>query len=1178
VFVYRSNRLEELVDALSSVVQQKPARVLEPELILIQSAGMERYLYRELARRLGIMAGAQFPFPRAFMRQILDRVLGKSSAVDVYERQLLSWLLFDELGSSSHGASLRAITAQLEPDVGATRRLYFAERLAHLYDQYLTYRPEMVLAWEEQPGEHWQAQLWTTVVARLGGEHFARRCHRLLTQVDDEHLRLNLPERIIVFGGPGLPPLYLQMLARMAQAVPVHVFCLNISEQYFHDFTGGRKWEGASSIADHPLLTSMGQVGGDFQFLLESLTSYQEAFNRHVRHEPMLTRRATVARASIKAPKVRSASERQLSLFGELSRDAVQQAADAVQQAIEPAQHPAWDGGQIGLTTLQLLQNSLLDGTLEPVQSASGQPFFDDSITVDNCHSRQREVETLHDRLLGWFAADPSLRPEDVVVLAPNIEDYVALIDAVFSARAGERPLLPYRIFDRSFRHQDPGARVLSLGLGLLNGRFKVGDVLDLLQLDPVRVRYEMSPSDLERVTGWLSQVNIRSGVDAEHRRSLGLPAFDENSWRFGLRRLLLGYAVPDEGTAFDDVVAHDDVAAADGLVLGKLCEFCEQLFSFRQELVDVGTAGLTLKDWSNFLSRLAVALIGESTDGSWDLAALLQSLYAMDERRQALEGILGDHPDALLLGHEAMRHLLESELASVRFSADFLAGGVSFCSLLPLRNVPFRRVCVLGLNQGQFPRTDMADPLNLMQEARRPGDRSLRADDRYLFVELLLSAREQISLSYVGRSIQDNSLIPPSVVLTELEAVVARLDGGGRGILQRVHPLQPFHPSYFSPESELQAASFDRDYFHGAEALVGQLDERSTFLRALPLAPFEEELPLLELMRSLRDPALHYLRRLGVNPEAQGQTLLEREPIKLDSLQEYVLGEHLLGEYSQHGAVDAAIELRRGQWPVGRGGSVLLSELTRGTQVMLDIARGLRSEHAQKRVLVEVTLNGTQSERCAAIFEHAPHHQAALVHYQNVRPQVLLSGTITDLYGPLRVVQTYGRNKARRRLRLLIEHLALCSVETDFQASVLLCRGDQDHPVDGLALRRLSSARATQVLSDLSCLFYLGRHAPLPYFAEWSADFVDKLRKQTGTDERDAIAHAFFSCSGEEEYRRPGFKQVFRELEPRTAAGAADLSEAQQPFVRMALFMDELMQESRIDLPLSGPAQGGDL
>lgn len=1150
------------MDALSSVVQQKPTRALTPEVILIQSAGMERYLNRELARRLGIMAGAQFPFPRAFMRHTLDRVLGKSSGVDAYERQLLSWLLFDELARPTDDPAVRTITAQFKPDEGAARRLYFAERLAHLYDQYLTYRPEMLLSWEEQPAPHWQATLWRNIVGRLGGEHFARRCQRLLSEVDDERLQLHLPERILLFGGAGLPPLYLQMLARMARAVPVHVFCLSISEQYFHDFTGVKQAVPDPSVMSHPLLVSMGQVGGDFQFLLESLTTYQEALNRHVRHESESAR--VKANSAPSAKRKNSAhADRQLALFAE------------PQPAISPRENLI--AASSSLTTLQLLQDSLLDGTLENLSAGESERALDESVTIDVCHSRQREVETLHDRLLGWFQADASLRPEDVVVLAPNIEDYVALIDAVFSARAGERSLVPYRVFDRTFRHQDPAARVLILGLTLLSGRFKVGDVLDLLQLDPVRARYQLSASDLERITEWLSQVNIRSGVDAAHRRHLGLPAFDENSWRFGLRRLLLGFAVPDDDSVFDDVVPHDDVAAADGLVLGKLCEFCEQVFALRKELVDAGETGLPLKAWSTFLSRLASALIGESTNGSWDLGALLQSLYAMEERRQALDGILGD-PGGLLLGHEAMHHLLENELAQARYSADFLAGGVTFCSLLPLRNVPFRRVCVLGLNQGQFPRTDSSDPLNLMLASRRPGDRSLRADDRYLFVELLLSAREQISLSYVGRSIQDNSPIPPSVVLTELKAAVERLAGGSRGILQRVHPLQPFHPDYFSEDSGLRATSFDGDYYRGAQALVGQLDERSAFLQgALPLTPLDEELPLAELVRSFRDPALHYLRRLGVNPQVLGQTLLEREPIKVDALQEHILGEHLLTAHSERGHIDPAIELRRGQWPVGQGGTVLLHQLSRGTEAILRTAKTLRGNHAQRRALVEVALHGTISARCAAIFDHAPQHQHALHHYQDSRSELLLSGTVAELYGRWRVVVTYGRSKTRRKLKLFIEHVALCSAETAFDGSVLLCRGNQEAAVDVLAYRAISAARAKQILADLSGLFYLGRHAPLPYFPEWSASFADKLRSELDRDPEGAVERALDGTSGEEEERRPGFKQLFRELDPKLAAGAADLSAEQQPFVRMALFMDELMQELHMDLTLPGAAEGGD-
>lgn len=1157
MFVYRSNRLEELVDELSVVLRHKPSRVLEPELILIQSAGMERYLSRELARRLGILAGVNFPFPRAFLRGFLDRVLGKSDEAQLYERETLSWLLFECLDPRLADPTLSEITSQLRADPGAVRRLYLAEQLAHLFDQYLTYRPEMMLRWEEQSTAEWQAVLWTKIVARLGGEHFARRCQRAIAETSKDQLKAVLPERIVVFGGPGLPPIYLQMLTKMAEATPVHIFALSVSEHYFHDIASSNV-SAPRTLLGHPLLASMGQVGGDFQILLENLTSYQEQSSSFKRCGGATQERLAPA-AEPSSKKGRLTSERQLSLFG-------------------PTSSP--------LTTLQLLQDSLLDNQLDERRTATVAPLVDESLTVDICHSSLREVETLHERISRWFLLDSSLRPEDIVVMAPNIEDYTALVEAVFAARAGERPFIPFRIFDRSFRDQDPAARVLVLGLKLLQGRFKVSDVLDLLQLEPVRARYEMTISDLERITEWLRQVNIRSGVDAEHRRAFGLPPFDENTWVFGLRRLLLGLAVADDGDQmFDGIVPFDDVSVSDGPLLGRLCEFCEHLFELRESLVAAGVEGLDLRGWCNFLYRLASCLIGESRDGGWDLGVLMQSLYQLQERWALLERRRDALSDNELymgkLGHAAMLHVLEDALGQVRSSSDFLTSGVTFCSLLPLRNVPFRRVCVLGLNQGQFPRSDPSDPFNLMRAFPRAGDRSLRGDDRYLFLELILSAREVLSLSYVGRSIQDNSIIPPSVVITELENSVSLLDGGARAMSYRNHPLQPFHPSYFIQTYQKSGlVSFDPDYFRGACALLNDKQAQPAFVPGgLPLSAPENEVQLVELIRCFRDPASHFLRNLGVNPRAEGATLFEREPIELTNLERHALGERLLACHTARGLVDDQIELRRGDWPVGRGGTALLNEVSRRAHKIADVSQRLRQSEQERRVLIDVKLSRVPSDRCVALLEHSPHLRGAIEHYGSGEPlDLLLTGSLSHIHGSLRIVHTFGRNYIARNLRIFIEHLALSARdasanEDEVRASVLLCRGTEDEPIDAIAYQPIARDIARQNLSDLCFLRYAGRHFPLPYFPEPSHRFAENLQKERAKQPSGAVERSMegvaSDLSKKDVFERQGaaFEQVYRQHDPLRFAGAPGTEDERQPFVRLAVFIDEMMRAAQVDV-----------
>ncbi len=1151
--MYRSNSLDELVDCLSAVVRQPTKHVLAQEKILIQSPGMERYLSRELARRCGIWAGGQFPFPRAFLRQALDDGLGGGEGANLFERELMSWVLFDELRTLSTAPGFDLIAHHLKDDTDGSRRLLLAERLAYLFDQYITYRPQLILSWDKESSpQQLQGRIWKRLRARCPGEHFAQRCGRYLKELSDQQLAAVLPERISVFGGPGLPPLFLEMLARIARVIPVHVFSLTVCQHYFYDATASREQEPLlQGTAIHPLLASMGQVGGDYQYLLEGLGTYHEGPARFIPRLPStssLSALSARARTVVSRAKGRGADpSAQLSLFDNPV------AAEATLSSEQPSSVAS--SGSSSNTLLARLQQSLLEGQLS-APSTSTSLAGDTSISIDICHSRLREVETLHDRLLGWFSEDPSLRPEDIAVFAPDIEKYSSLVDAIFSARAGERPLIPYRIFDRSYRHEDPAARALLLGLQLLKSRFKVGDVLDLLQLEPVRARYTISTNDLQRLSSWFRGAYIRCNVDSQHRKLWQLPQDDETTWRFGLRRLLLGYSLEDDGAQiYRSTVPYDDVTVGDGPLLGRLCELCDRLFGLRDEMLSGGASGLTLEEWTRFLVSLADTLVGEAKEGGWDLGALRQSLFELEERRQLVDEGRDLNQMDLRFGHAAIFHLVEEQLKSIRFASDFLSGGVTFCALLPLRNVPFRRVCVLGLNQGEFPRGDNIDPLNLIAQHPLPGDRSLRADDRYIFLELLLSTRETLSLSYVGRSVQDNTVIPPSVVVSELKAAASVLLGGGE-VLSREHPLQPFHFRYFSEGRKRIGPSFEKNHFLGALALSKKKQSAPPFLRETPpLKNPEPEVALHEMVRFFKDPARVFLRSFGVFLDPEEKTLVEREPTHLDALERYQVGEGLLRKLESRQQVQSEIELRRGALPLGAPGQSELQSLLEAARSILAQGAALRGAHPPLVRTIDLELKAEVSAQLRELLPLSEVYRAALGKFLDQKRSLVLSGSCSGLFGSLRVLQAFGKPNAKRKLTLWIEHLALCATWPEFRGSVLVSKKDAGPSATVYTLGAVPQGVARSSLGDLVALYYVGQQFPLSFFPDASFEFARRVTKK-GELQAVELWQGALDAARKLLPQNASFDLIYREYDPLSVGSREEGSLDELLFCRLALHL----------------------
>ncbi len=1070
MFLYRSNDMSELADRLARVLAEPGPAILEPEVILIQSAGMQRWLSRELAVRHGVVANVSYPYPRSFLLDTLDAALGEQPLSLRYEREALSWEIFSLLRDLPPDEIYEPVRRNLAEDSDGTRRLLLAERLARLYDQYLTYRPRMILQWDAGRGiDDFQADLWQRITSRLGPHHLAARLAHFLRESSDDTIARAVPHRLSLVGGPGLPPVYLQVLSRISRVIPVHVFSFSVSREYFADLHPVDDPLAELGEGAHPLLVSLGKVGADYQFLIEQNTQY------------------TDGPAEFRIPQPQS--------------------------------------------LLTALQSDIVQGERCPPEARVPSSFANDgSMTLESCHSRLREVEVLADRLLRWFAEDPTLHPEDVVVLTPDIEAYSPLVAAVFGARAGENPPIPYKIADRSEGATNAAARSLLLGLRLLPGRLKASAVLDFFQTEPVLHRFGVRAADLERIFEWVKSSGIRWGADGRHVASYGLQEREENTWSWGLRRLLLGYACADEGLGLAcGVVPVDDVAASDADLLGRFADFVENLLESRARLQG---GGLTPDEWESFLTSFCTTFLGQGSEVAWDVGVV----------QNAIRGVFHHARNAGVnepLGLAAVLHLLEQAFDAEKPSTDFLSGGVTFCALLPLRTIPFRRVCVLGLDQAQFPRTDLPSALDKIADAPKRGDRTLRADDRFLFLEILLSARQRLALSYVGRSVQDNSECPPSVVVSELKQTLEDMVGGedgteacrAKGALEVVeHPLQPFSPRYFVQGSHL--SSFDEQARRGALCLTSPDPRtRQPFVqgRLFPIAFYEPvKTSLDDLVRFWKNPAAAFLAQLDVVIDDEIEQFEDREPVSTDALSRWILGDALLHRQRLELPLATSVELGRGALPVGSAGDLLLSEVSRTASKIGSTAFEIVSREEMRRV------------------EIAHRFHASLPNAQGQQIDVELELHGAEWLGPgTFVAMDYGEPDAKRQLALWLRHLALCAAGYAIKSKLVgrAAKRSSSSPSGEVALISFSPvepARAYELLAR-ACVDYLRGHCePLRFFPKASLTYVetlhDALKKSSEEDaEQKAMnrAHRALYQPGSDRLLDSRVAQVFRDEPP---------------------------------------------
>ena len=723
----------------------------------------------------------------------------------------------------------------------------------------------------------------------------------------------------------------------------------------------------------------------------------------------------------------------------------------------------------------------------------------DHSITLVTCHSAQREVEVLHDQLLAWFEADPALRPRDVMVMVPDIAVFAPHIQAVFGRFAPGQPRhIPYSVADRSPR-QSPIVQALQALLSLPQSRVTLSDWLGLFEVRALRQRFGLGEVEVDELHTWLQQAGVRWGLDESHRQRFGLPpgvaGASYNTWAFGLRRLLLGYALGegDSAQVWAQTLAQPALSGLDAAVADALLDWVDAITETLEALAQERPAA----EWGQVFRGVVERFFEAADDAETrQIDALLAPLEAW---LQACEQAGLDSPLPLEVARE---HWL-SQLQEGGLQQRFLGGGVQFGTLMPMRSIPFRVMCLLGMNDGDYPRQTAPRDFDLMASSWRAGDRSRREDDRYLFLEALLSARDRLYLSWQGHRATDNAERPPSVLVAQL---IEHLHSGWQPAREpRQQPLQPFSEAYFRAGSGFR--TYDSDWAQAHQVKPeGPTDEPAS---DPGLVPVPEPLSLHALRQLLCQPVeVFFKARLGVVLAELDEAGEDTEPFALDGLDKYLAGQSVLEAVDPEQAL-AELPLR-GLLPLAAFGQRDLLELHGRVAVVQERLAPWAERYPQPvpAQAIDLLVDGLRlQDQLSGLF--GPDDSSAPA--EGLWPGPCLQ----RVQRPGAVLQGKGKEQGARvevLAAVWVNHLAGCAQGLALTSTVLGLDGQ-------IVLRPLAPAQALAILSGLVQVYRAAWARPLPVacLSAWAYD--QALRR--GKDE--AQAHELARAAYEGDYQREG-------------------------------------------------------
>lgn len=948
--VYHSNRLDVLEALMEFIVERERLDdPFEPDMILVQSTGMAQWLQMTLSQKFGIAANIDFPLPASFIWDMFVRVLPEIPKESAFNKQSMSWKLMTLLPQLLEREDFTLLRHYLTDDSDKRKLFQLSSKAADLFDQYLVYRPDWLAQWEtghlvEGLGEAqaWQAPLWKALVEytdELGQPrwHRANLYQRFIETLESATTcPPGLPSRVFICGISALPPVYLQALQALGKHIEIHLLFTNPCRYYWGDIKDPaylaklltrqrrhsfedrelplfRDSENAGQLFNsdgeqdvgNPLLASWGKLGRDYIYLLSDLESSQE-----------------------------------LDAFVDVTPDNL---LHNIQSDILELENRAVAG-----VNIEEFSRSDNKRPLDPLDS---------SITFHVCHSPQREVEVLHDRLLAMLEEDPTLTPRDIIVMVADIDSYSPFIQAVFGSAPADR-YLPYAISDRRARQSHPVLEAFISLLSLPDSRFVSEDVLALLDVPVLAARFDITEEGLRYLRQWVNESGIRWGIDDDNVRELELPATGQHTWRFGLTRMLLGYAMESAQGEWQSVLPYDESSGLIAELVGHLASLLMQLNIWRRGLAQERP----LEEWLPVCRDMLNAFF--LPDAETEAAMTL-----IEQQWQAIisEGLGAQYGDAVPLS--LLRDELALRLDQERISQRFLAGPVNICTLMPMRSIPFKVVCLLGMNDGVYPRQLAPLGFDLMSQKPKRGDRSRRDDDRYLFLEALISAQQKLYISYIGRSIQDNSERFPSVLVQELIDYIGQshyLPGDEalncdesearvKAHLTCHHTRMPFDPQNYQP-GNLQ--SYAREWLPAASQ-AGKA--HSEFVQPLPFT-LPETVPLETLQRFWAHPVRAFFQmRLQVNFRTEDSEIPDTEPFILEGLSRYQINQQLLNVLVEQDDAERLFRRFRaaGDLPYGAFGEIFWETQCQEMQQLAD--RVIACRQPGQSMEIDLACNGVQ-------------------------------------------------------------------------------------------------------------------------------------------------------------------------------------------------------------------------
>lgn len=662
-------------------------------------------------------------------------------------------------------------------------------------------------------------------------------------------------------------------------------------------------------------------------------------------------------------------------------------------------------------------------------------PDLNETIEIHSCHNPKREVEVLKDSLLSALDERHDLNPDDILVLVPDMDEYAPIIESVFQGEE-QKPQIPI-YSPKNYLNQSQNSFIAFLEL--ISSNYKISDVIDFLEIETIRERFIFSEEDIFTLKNWLLENRIHWGLELSD---------SIYSLEKAVSNFISGFAMElDEFEYYEDFIPFNGVNTSDH---AELVARFSSLVHILKPIKAAQTKNRSLKGWLVETSKWVSDLFQKNEKAAQNLSNSIDRLieYA---------GLIDS---TVIIDFNLFKNWFKAQLSDKKASSSGFGHGVVLSSYIPYRSIPFKQVCILGMNEGVFPRNATRPSFDLIYAYPKAGDRIMKEDDQLLFMELLASTSQGLFISFLGQDQHSENEKLPSILI---QKVMDEVDG-----LKAIeHKLHGFDNSYF-----LHPKSYSQKRKELGIKVLSKNENELPFFAQNEVAIKKENIEHIEINELISffvHPCKHMLNNgLSVRKKFENSDLEDREVFRISALDKYNLDQLLQDGIESHIHSEALKEysILAGFTPQGIPGIQAFETELNSISELRKLAKPyLTSEERKGELDIEID-------------------------------EIRLVGSFDNVYGDKSLFIKAAKLKARDFVNSWIKHLILSSSSYQIKETIIVGRDFYgNNQVYGISVVEGSK----EILAGLVAWFIKAKEdkALWTFFPETSKTLVEAIRSE---------------------------------------------------------------------------------